>query len=380
MVVRVAFAFGVWALSCTPRAPFGDDRSPADAATPPAEPDAALDLAPGEARNLGPYECEDLPGSGYPCQSIDDYSRFVVDERRHQLLWFGGGEHATPRTDVAVFDLHTWQWGSAYPPTACADMTPDNADLVRGAWKTTGHPMSRQTYDMLVLAENTGELVMLTYNSPGSDCSGWPPVAPDLDDVPGRIAHYAPDARKWRFSAAPANLWAPDSSAEYDPVSGLVVVLSEKGLWTYDPRSEAIVQRMAIDSNARLGYSAELVYFPPADRFYQFTRPGLVFEIVPVRNDWAATRITEITDATGSPPAMDAKGWAYDAGRRNIGGGVRDGTFYTFDPATHGWTSRRLSGGAGNVAFFTLAYAAPEGVFVFVTDYDSGYSTWVYRP
>ena len=105
-----------------------------------------------------------------------------------------------------------------------------------------------------------------------------------------------------------------------------------------------------------------------------------MFEIVPDRNDWAATRITEITDATGSLPAMDAKGWAYDAARRNIGGGVRDGTFYAFDPATHGWTSRRLSGSAGNVAFFTLAYAAPEGVFVFVTDYDSGHSTWVYRP
>jgi hypothetical protein len=281
---------------------------------------------------------------------------------------------------VTVLDLDSPTWKSAYAPTPCSEMTPDNADPVRGSWKSTGHPMSRQTYDMLVMAESTGELVMLTYNTPGSDCSNWPAGAPDLYDVPGRVAHYEPDRRAWRFSSAPANTWAPDAAAEFDPVSGLILVLSEKGLWTYDPRSEVVEQRMAIEDGARLGYSAELVYFPPTDRFYHFTRPGLLFEITPKRSDWGSTEITEITDATGASRAAESKGWAYDAVHHTLGGSVRDGVFYEFDPAPRTWAERRVPGDPGNLAFFTLAFDEADGVFVFFTDYPSGYKTWAYRP
>ena len=371
---------------CTPRAPFGDDRAALSGAGGAAGVTDAgpgqgplSDLGPNEAKDLGAYECTDLEGSAYPCQSIYDYSRFVYDHGRHQLLWFGGGDHATPRTDVTALDLDSPTWQSAYAPTPCSEMTPANADMTLGAWKSTGHPMSRQTYDMLVMAENTGELVMLTYNTPGADCSNWPESAPNLYGVPGRVAHYDPDARTWRFSSAPANLWAPDAAAEFDPVSGLVVVLSEKGLWTYDPRSERIEQRLTIDDNSRLGYSAELVYFPPTDRFYHFTRPGLLFEITPDRGDWAKTEIAEVTDAAGSR-AAETKGWAYDSVRHTLGGGVRDGTFYEFDPASRRWTERSIPGDPGNLAFFTLVFDQTDGVYVFFTDYPSGYKTWAYRP
>lgn len=371
---------------CTPRAPFGDDREAQlstdggarDAA--PSAPGPLSDLAPGEARNLGKYECEELAGSAYGCQTIHDWSRFVYDHAGHRLLWFGGGEHAAPRTDVAVFDLDAPAWTSAYAPTPCSAMTPDNADLVLGAWKSTGHPMSRQTYDMLAMAENTGELVMLTYNSPGSDCSLWPATAPNLDSVPGRVAHYDPVARAWRFTSARADTWAYDAAAEYDPVSGLIVVLSGQGLWTYDPRNERIERRLTIEDGARLSYAAELVYFPPNDRFYHFTRPGPVFEIAVDRTDFSATAITELTGAKGTPPAADAKGWAYDAVRRKIGGGVRESVFFELDPQTRTWTERRISGSPGSLAFFTLAFDLADGVYVFFTDYASGFETWAYRP
>jgi hypothetical protein len=377
--------------ACAPRVPFGDDRSAVaiggaggGGGSSPDPSSSPGDLAPNTGLNLGRYECTDLAGSAHPCQTINDYSRFVYDDSRAQLLWFGGGNRATSRTDVSAFSLRTLTWQSAYLPTPCADMVPENADLTAGAWTTTGHPMSRQTFDMLVMADSTHELVLLTYNAPGMDCGAWPVGAPNLDAVPGRVAHYDPDTRAWRFSAAAADLWPMDAAAEYDPESGLILVLGTQDLWTYDPVSELAQHRLSFDLGQRFGYAAELVYFPPTRRFYYFTRDGLVFEITVDRQDWGATSIVEITDASGALPAADAKGWAYDTVNQVIGGGVRDSVFYQFEPATRVWTASEIMSetGArpGNVAFFTLAYAAQASVFLFFTDYDSGWATWAYRP
>jgi hypothetical protein len=373
--------------ACAPRVPFGDDRAPIQAAAggaAGAAPSPTLAALPAKtAVNLGPYACTDLPGSGYPCQTIDDYSRFVYDRVGQQLLWFGGGNHATSRTDVAVFSLDTLRWTSAYEPTPCSDMVPDNADLLSGAWKSSGQPMSRQTFDMLVMAENVGELLMLTYNAPGNDCGFWPADAPSLEQVPGRVAHYRPSTRSWRFSQAPANTWQADAAAEYDPESGLVLVLGTQDLWTYDPRLETVQHRLHFELGERFGYAAELVYFPPNGRFYYFTRTGLVFEVTARRDDWAATSISELTDLRGDLPAADAKGWAYDPFGHSIGGGVRDSVLWELDPSTHVFSATPLAAatgdGPGNLAFFTLDYAEQAGVFLFFTDYASGWSTWAYR-
>lgn len=387
-------------LACAPRVPFGDDRSwggagsshagassagaPAAAAGAPSGLSSTLDeLAPGSALNLGRYECTDLPGSAYPCQTIHDYSRFVYDRAGRQLLWFGGGTHGTSRTDVAVFSLATLRWESAYAPTPCSEMVPDNADLVRGAWNSSGHPMSRETFDMLTMVESTGELVMLTYSAPAQDCEPWPAAAPNLEQVPGRIAHYSPAARSWRFSQAPANTWPMDAAAEYDPESGLVLVLGAQDLWTYDPVTESIQERYHFDVGPRIGYAAELVYFPPNGRFYYFTRTGLLFELTVDRSSWGESSIVEIADASGDLPAADAKGWAYDAARRTIGGGVRDSVFWELEVESRVWTATALADaagqGPGSVAFFTLDYAEQAGVFLFFTDYASGWATWAYR-
>jgi hypothetical protein len=258
-------------------------------------------------------------------------------------------------------------------------MTPARADLVAGAWSTTGHPMSRQTYDMLVMDPSTRELVLLTYSAPGTDCIAWPADGPDLDAVPGRIAHYDPGARTWRFTSTPANAWAYDSAAEHDPVSGLVLVLSSAGLWTYDPRTGEVTRRLTLENQPRLGYAAELVHFPPTGAFYLFTRDGLVFEVLPDRTRWEATRIVEVTDATGAPPP-EAKGWAYDSRRERIAGGLRDGIWSTFDPRSRAWSRVPVPGDPGSLAFFTLVYDDIDDVFVFFTDYTSGWETWLYRP
>jgi hypothetical protein len=370
------------ASACAPRVVFGDDRAPSDAVPPP---DLAA-LPSNGALNLGRYACDGLSGSGYPCQSIDNWSSFVYDRARHQVLWFGGGQHAISRDDVVVFDFATLKWKSAYPPTPCADQVPSNADLVNGAWLSTGHPMSRQTYDMLAMADSTGELIMLTYQAPGPDCRSWPAGSPNLDSVQGHVAHYDPDATGWKFSPTEATTWSSDSAAEYDPVSGLIVILGQTGLFTYDPIGRVAEFRMMPDSLQLLSYSAELVNFGATGRMYYFTRDGLVFEVTLDRTDWSRSTVAQIIDMTGDIPAVGAKGWAYDPDHQIIGGGVKDGIFYAFDPQTRNWTSRSIAtasdGGPASLAvsFFTLAYDELNKVFLFFTSYEEGgWTTWAYR-
>jgi hypothetical protein len=86
------------------------------------------------------------------------------------MLLFGGGHAAVPRTDVDTFNLTNFTWKSAYTPTPVSDLVFTNFDQITGGWKTTGHPMSRHTYDMLTFAPNTNELILLMGVGPAPNC------------------------------------------------------------------------------------------------------------------------------------------------------------------------------------------------------------------
>ncbi len=127
-----------------------------------AEPNLRLASLPDNtAMDLGPYTCNAPADDPFRCETITDYSGFVYDGVNHQLLMFGGGHSATHRTDVDAFSFKTLTWSSAYPSTLCRDMRLSNRGLVRGDWLTTGHPIARHTYDMLVWADNVKRLLLL---------------------------------------------------------------------------------------------------------------------------------------------------------------------------------------------------------------------------
>jgi uncharacterized repeat protein (TIGR01451 family) len=87
---------------------------------------------------------------------------------------------------------------------------------------------------------------------------------------------------------------------------------------------------------------------------------------------------------TGEVPDSQESGWAYDARNQIIGGGIRDGIFFAFDPLDHSWTSRVIQVQApgeqvGTQAFHALDYDPVSNVFIFITEYSSGRRTWAYR-
>ena len=71
----------------------------------------------------------------------------------------------------------------------------------------------------------TGDLVMFARGHAGAYCTG------DWGWESGRVGHYDPDTRAWSFSPTATNQFGtgdPYAAAEYDPVSGLIVLVGAR--------------------------------------------------------------------------------------------------------------------------------------------------------
>jgi hypothetical protein len=335
-------------------------------------------IPPNTARDLGAYTSEPL--CGVPI-GVTDYSKMVYDPVRHQLMMFGGGHATTPRTDVDVFAFDTLTWTSAYAPTPVAQLVLPNYDPSLVRWVSTGHPIARHTYDQLVLDPGTGDLVMTAIGQAGALCTG------DWGNGGGRVGHYDHETRTWSFSPTADNVFGPGTTfpgAEYDPVSGLIVVVGSTGLFTYDPVTRVKTERLSYDQPA-MGYANNLVYYPPNQRMYFIARgaPTRVWEVTLDRVNWASSTVTPMT-TTGAVFDSGESGFAYDSANHVIGGGVADGVFHVFEPEPARWTAltMQVQGGGGPVgtqAFHALDFDPVDGVFLFLTGYDSGSRLWAYR-
>lgn len=335
-------------------------------------------IADNTARDLGAYTCTPIPGEpSSRCELVTDYSGFNYDATRRQIFMFGGGHSTTFRDDVDVFDFNTLSWNSAYTSTSCDAMTEANYDSVDGKWISTNHPTSRHTYDMRAITTNGSEFLLLgPGDGPGSQCVSFATYG-------GKIAHYDIDAKTWRYTIDPP--WGKYSSSEVDPVSGLVLVFDyQTGIWTYDPVLETSNHPVTFNDGA-MGYAKNLVYFPPNDRFYYIANgsPTRVWEVIPNRDDWSLTTVTEMTDIVGVLPDLPETGFAYDSANEVIGGGIVDGVFQIFDPQAKTWTSVTMqpetAGTIGTLAYHALDYDPVENVFIFISEPSSGGHVWAYR-
>ena len=237
----------------------------------------------------------------------------VYDAVRHKLMMFGGGHAATPRTDVDVFSFDTLTWTSAYAPTPVAQLTLANYDPSLARWISTGHPIARHTYDQLVVDPGTGDMIMTSIGHAGALCTG------EFGFDAGRVGHYDHDTRTWSFSPTADNVFGPGGTypaAEYDPVSGLIVLVGGTGLYTYDPATRVKTLRKPYDQQT-MGYANNLVYYPPNQRFYFIARgaPTRVGEVTLDRANWANSTVTPMT-TTGAVFDSEESGFAYDSATR----------------------------------------------------------------
>lgn len=341
-------------------------------------------IPPNTAIDLGKYTCENPEGAGGGCTSITDYSGMVYDHIHHQLHMFGGG-HAqstgTLRTDVSSFDFTTLTWSSGYTPTSCAEMNLDNMDTTNGSWRSTGQPLARHTYDMLVMVDDPPRMMMMGSGALGGEvCSGSP--APAAFSITTKVGGYDPTTRKWTFGNTILDEWDGYSSAEYDPVSKATMVLGSYGLWAYDAKTDSFFGSQFVPTE--IGYANNMVYAPATDRMYYFSRGDRtrVFELALDRAEWKSSTLTELVGSEG--PKTPETGFAYDTVNRVIGGAVVDGSFSAFDPKAKSWNTVVMQtdppgGTIGSMVFHEIAFDPIDGVYIFLTDYASGFRVWAYR-
>jgi hypothetical protein len=362
---------------------------------PAAEARAALGKLPGNtALDLGPYTCTDVQGeSPGKCKLITDYSGMVFDRKRREFLVFGGGHASTNYDAVNAFNMKTLTWSEKYAPTGCSAMVAaGNFDAAQGAWRSGGsapypRPAARHTVDLMVIAEDRDELILLTWVEGNGMCAGLQKYTSYDFRTAGKVAHYALDGNQWTFSnALPERQWP---AAEYDPISKKIIMLGLDGLMIYDPATRAkstvidvASRRIPDDKGAQhshgvFRYNNHLVYFPPNQKMYYFDRADKrVIEVTLDRNNFSNSQFLVLT-TSGTPSPHGEPGYAYDSVNEVIGGAVHDNKFYAFNPLTKSWTAQQILGGSpGSQAFHAIGYDDTSNVFVFLT---TDRRTWAYR-
>lgn len=356
-------------------------------------------LPDNTALDLGQYTCADrMPQIKDYCQSIFDFSRINYDPFNHRLLVFGGGHSATGRTDIDTFNLETLKWESLYPSMSCADVSEGDIDP-SGFHRATGHPAARHTYDLNVIAKvnGVGRFLMLSHAHGRGTCHPYESPSgaiPFLDLTPGNTT--------WKYGEAyeqGSPPWAYFAAGEFDPVSGMVIVLGGDrgagpgGFYVFDPRTMALAVFAPRSTSLQTGntYQSNLVYFPPNERMYHISRldgagvRNTVLELTLDRSSWASSTSLQV-EVTGTPPTGQG-GFAYDSHAQRIGGAAAEaGRFYTFDPTTKTWESEvmNIDSADGTVPgkqyFHNLDYDPINNVYFLITSQgDTTYRLWAYR-
>lgn len=350
---------------------------------------AFANLGDSSVLDLGPLTCTPV-GNAVGCNQVTDYSGFVYDANHHQFLMFGGG-HATTMTDsIFAFDLDaSLTWKELYAPTPCGQMTAQNLDAADGAWLAGAsgpypRPLAAHTFDMIAYAPAQDEFVLISRLFNGGYCSQVG------NDVGGPVAHYGLASGAWSFTNQFVANGTNIDATEYDPKSGLVVVFGRSGLGLYDPAAKTFQWSVDAsnggtlnDSNGQpadfssLGYGNDLVYFPPSDTFYYFNRNDGTTHALALNRAQPTASILDVVATSGPMPSLEEPGYAFDAHNQILGGGVQNGQFFAFDPATGTWTAHAINGGApADQAYLALSYDPLDNVFVFL---DVNHETWAYR-
>ena len=281
--------------------------------------------------------------------TITDFSGFHYCSAVDSLLLFGGGNAATPEDVVLRFPIEALKWSGDYTATPKSTMLQLQDGKYRYLtknkfWSAPGavppiRPVSRHTYSGFIWSEAIRRMVLPMQN--GGTYYGF-----SNETVGGTVAEYDPVTRTWEdtgVDGCPGELAFCE-----DPVSGVIVAHSSEMFRVYDPRRRVWTANLP-NGTPNFGYAANLVYYPPNDRFYYISRnidPNVrsvrVWEYELDRRRLRPIYRVPIGANGGEPMptnwrpspkgGITGTAFAYDAKNKLIVGGLFDGTMLGFRP------------------------------------------------
>ena len=390
-------------------APLPDAAEPADAGPAPDATEPA-DLGPrdsGPPHDAGPLTAleqslVDLPadswlrvGTGFGgvcddngewhavsgCSGLTAFSGGLYDpEHRWMLIW-GGGHNDYAGNEVYAFKLGDFSWERLTTPS----LGPYNRDPL-----ADGQPVSRHTYDGL------------TWIGDQHVMWAWGGARANDGNGTNEIWVFDPSQRQWANTTQPGTPGsAYESSALWDPVSGLIYLKAGEHFRTYDPRTRVWAephnfgfpplwpryagghQRATLDTRRRLiwfiGGDLYMIYDIAADRFVTddwITTGGGQFD-----NAAAIGGHTEQRIVTGGAAVIQAAdpGLDYDIRADQLVSWTGQ-ALWVLDMTTKAWTQKPAPGGpvqAGGASIYgRFRYVEALNVFILVPNPSE---VWFYK-
>ncbi len=343
----------------------------------PAGGNALATLAPGHARNLGPWPGPGVgPNAALAAFRRSDYSGLTLDPAGKRLLFFGGGHGPCQLTDIRAFDLATLTWSSLYPPTPWADMVQANVTRY-GAFAVPNKnpvPCARHTYTGSVVLGGRFYLFASSF-AYVEQINGPIPNASFFNDV--RLCWFDLAAGKWAWSKLHQQIGHHFACGACAAGDKALIVSPWSDAWIYDPATDSKKQ---LPMTCGSGGPA-VVHFPPNGKYYALYPDYSVYEIDLPKS--TAVKLVTTDQVTQSKDGMAGyTNYTYDPVNHLIGGDLKGGRYVVFDPTTKAWSQQSVavepgSSGTPSTVFFCAAHDPLSGCNISL-GLDG--NTWAYRP
>jgi len=338
----------------------------ADRASAPAPQSALSSLQPGQIRSLGQFT------DGTLTYARLEYGSLVSDPARSRILLLGGGGHTMGSTNDAGAFTGKVPFDVLYPSDTqdqqARGFIPDT--LIYAA---TNHLVATHTFlggcvrgDRYYLMTNGGYSVAAKFGM-------------SLCDLITNKWSAIPVQRPWYYV----------SSAEVDPVSGKIIVLSINSsyyanMWLFDPAANVLSSAVSIEQFANGTVPPDIIYDLATDTFHCLEAiTGDVHELKLDRTNFATSAYTKAAVSGDIPTGFgeNASAFARIPSSGLITGCVINGTYRTYNPATKVWTLHQLRNedGTPSTASMSYAYLALDPVTECVVFMDANGNVYAYR-